>query len=86
VLQRVQEGINAQELERAKLLLGHGHSFGLEATSQVTHHWAQATLQGRLLDLDAPLQRLENWDLQRLQALAPGWDSAQASILEVLPA
>ncbi|MEN9877774.1 MAG: hypothetical protein RLZZ158_813 [Cyanobacteriota bacterium] len=86
VLQDVQEGINAQELERAKRLLGHGHSFGLEATSQVTHHWAQATLQGRLLDLDAPLQRLENWDLQRLQALAPGWDSAQASILEVLPA
>lgn len=86
VLQDVQGGISAQELERAKRLLGHGHSFGLEATSQVTHHLAQATLQGRLLDLDAPLQRLDNWDLQRLQALAPGWDAAHASILEVLPA
>jgi hypothetical protein len=52
----------------------------------VTHQLAQATLQGRLLDLDAPLQRLENWDLQRLQALAPAWDPAHASILEVLPA
>jgi predicted Zn-dependent peptidase len=86
VLQGVQGGISAQELDRAKRLLGHGHSFGLEATSQVTHQLAQATLQGRLLDLDAPLHRLENWDLQRLQALAPAWDPAHACILEVLPA
>jgi len=52
----------------------------------VAHHLGQQTLQGRLAPLDAPLQRLEGWTLDRLQSLAGCWQPGEACRLEVVPA
>ena len=80
------DGLREEELLRARRLLSHGHTFGLEATGQVAHHLGQQTLQGRLEPLDAPLQRLDRWTLPRLQSLAACWQPGQACCLEVVPA
>lgn len=79
-------GLRQDELERARRLLRHGHTFSLDATSQVAHLLGQQTLQGRLASLDAPLTRLDGWTLPRLQALADQWQPDQACCLEVVPA
>ena len=86
LLNGLTEGIRQEELQRAHRLLRHGHTFGLEATSQVAHLLGQQTLQGRLAPLDAPLERLEGWTLPRLQTLADLWRPERACCLEVLPA
>ena len=80
------DGLRQEELLRARRLLSHGHTFGLETTGQVAHHLGQQTLQGRLAPLDAPLHRLEGWSLPRLQSLASCWQPDQACCLEVVPA
>lgn len=85
-LESLTDGLREEELLRARRLLSHGHTFGLEATSQVAHHLGQQTLQGRLAPLDAPLQRLEGWTLDRLQSLAGCWQPGEACRLEVVPA
>ena len=86
LLESLTDGLRQEELLRARRLLSHGHTFGLEATAQVAHHLGQQTLQGRLAPLDAPLHRLEGWTLPRLQSLASCWQADQACCLEVVPA
>ena len=85
LLTQAQQGFELQEMERAKRLIGNGYTFSHEAISQVTHHLGQASLQKRLLPLDAPLQWLKQWDQDRLHSLAKNWDLSKACILEVLP-
>ena len=85
LLTQAQQGFELQEIERAKRLIGNGYTFSHEAISQVTHHLGQASLQKRLLPLDAPLQWLKQWDQDRLHSLAKNWDLSKACILEVLP-
>jgi zinc protease len=86
LLESLTDGLRQEELLRARRLLSHGHTFGLETTGQVAHHLGQQTLQGRLVPLDAPLHRLEGWTLPRLQSLASCWQPDQACCLEVVPA
>jgi len=86
LLEALPEGLRQEELLRARRLLRHGHTFGLDATSQVAHLLGQQTLQGRLAPLDAPLERLESWTLPRLQSLADQWQPGRACCLEVVPA
>jgi predicted Zn-dependent peptidase len=86
VLNSLDNGISDQEWQRAQRLLAHGHSFGLEAPSQVTHLLGHSTLLNRLQSLDAPLQRLQEWGIDRLQDLAAAWQPEQACVLEVRPA
>lgn len=86
LLSALSDGLKQEELDRARRLLRHGHTFGLDATSQVAHLLGQQTLQGRLASLDAPLERLDRWTLPRLQSLADLWQPERACCLEVLPA
>jgi predicted Zn-dependent peptidase len=86
VLNSLDNGISDKEWQRAQRLLAHGHSFGLEAPSQVTHLLGHSTLLNRLQSLDAPLQRLQEWGIDRLQDLAAAWQPEQACVLEVRPA
>jgi len=60
-----QEPSNA-ELERAKRLVGNGYRFSLEAPGGVAAMVGNSTLWGRHHNLQAPLDWLEAWTVERL--------------------
>ena len=88
VLQDLQElNPTDAELERAKRLVGNGYRFSLEAPGGVAAMVGNSTLWGRHHNLQAPLDWLENWSVDRLcRDLIPALHPERAFCLEALPA
>jgi zinc protease len=75
------------ELERAKRLVGNGYRFSLEAPGGVAAMVGNSTLWGRHHNLQAPLDWLEEWNVERLaRDLIPALSPERAFCLEAVPA
>jgi len=75
------------ELDRAKRLVGNGYRFSLEAPGGVAAMVGNSTLWGRHHNLQAPLDWLEEWNVERLaRDLIPALSPERAFCLEAVPA